>query len=299
MKKHRKLFATLITIVLALGMMATASAASYTVAPGDSLWRIAQTQLGNGSRWKEIYEVNRSVISDPNRIWAGQVLTIPDSNLNVPADQSGKEPAVTTPSGRPIPMASVNGVNFNTLTEAIQVANQYPGSVIDILSNATYGTSMLTFTDVTINLNGYTITRTNSEARWMVGGIEEPDALGGNPPEKLPVVVINGSGTITDAVDATGAISTPLITAQYADITINNVTMLNRMFDDDASAFCLRDAANATLNNCDLTCCSGIKVFREYGTGTSRLTINGGTITSMCTPDAPWKGQLTQRQRQK
>lgn len=193
---------------------------------------------------------------------------------------------------KPVPMASVNGVDFNTLTEAIQVANQYPGSVIEILSDATYGTSMLTFEDVTINMNGYTITRTNSEARWMVGGIEEPEDLGGEAPETLPVVVINGGegSLITDAEDAEGEISTPLITAQYADITINNVTMINTMIDDDASAFCLRDAANATLNDCDLSCCCGIKVYREYGTGTSSLTINGGTITSECTEDAVWKG---------
>lgn len=194
---------------------------------------------------------------------------------------------------KPIPMASVNGVEFNTLTEAIQVANQYPGSTIEILSDATYGTAMLTFEDVTINMNGYTITRTNTEARWMVGGIEEPDALGGAAPEKLPVVVINGGdegSTIIDAEDATGAISTPLITAQYADITINNVTMTNRMFNDDASVFCLRDAATAVLNDCDLTSCCGIKIYREYGTDTSSLTINGGSVTSECTADAPWKG---------
>lgn len=194
---------------------------------------------------------------------------------------------------KPVPMASVNGVEFNTLTEAIQVANQYPGSTIEILSDATYGTTMLTFEDVTINMNGYTITRTNSEARWMVGGIEEPEDLGGEAPETLPVVVINGGeegSLITDAEDVEGEISTPLITAQYADITINNVTMVNTMIDDDASAFCLRDAASATLNDCDLSCCCGIKVYREYGTGTSSLTINGGTITSECTEDAVWKG---------
>lgn len=51
---------------------------TYTVVKGDSLWAIAKKLLGSGSRYKEIYELNRDQISDPNRIYPGQVLTIPE-----------------------------------------------------------------------------------------------------------------------------------------------------------------------------------------------------------------------------
>ncbi len=192
---------------------------------------------------------------------------------------------------KPVPMASVNGVEFNTLTEAIQVANQYPGSTIELLSDATYDSTMLTFADVTINMNGYTITRTNSEARWLVGGIEEPEDLGGEAPETLPVIVINGGdgSTITDADDAEGEISTPQLCAQYADITINEVDIINKTYDEDSSAFCLRDAATATLNDCNLEGWAGLKIYREYGTGTSNLTINGGSIVSKVGADTTYK----------
>lgn len=53
---------------------------TYTVQNGDSLWKIAQKYLGNGSRWNEIYTYNnnKSIIGgNPNLIRAGQVLSIP------------------------------------------------------------------------------------------------------------------------------------------------------------------------------------------------------------------------------
>lgn len=50
---------------------------SYTVKEGDCLSAIARRMTGSAS-WKEIYEINKDVIgSNPNRIYPGQVLTIP------------------------------------------------------------------------------------------------------------------------------------------------------------------------------------------------------------------------------
>ncbi|MBR2743459.1 MAG: LysM peptidoglycan-binding domain-containing protein [Clostridia bacterium] len=53
------------------------AAASYTVKRGDSLWNIAKKELGDGSRYKEIYELNRDKISNPSLIYPGQVLILP------------------------------------------------------------------------------------------------------------------------------------------------------------------------------------------------------------------------------
>lgn len=50
----------------------------YTVKPGDSLWAIAKLQLGSGSRWRDIYDLNTGVIGpDPDRILPGQELVMP------------------------------------------------------------------------------------------------------------------------------------------------------------------------------------------------------------------------------
>lgn len=49
----------------------------HTVAKKDTLYAIARTYYGDYHRWKDIYEANRSTISDPNKIRVGQRLLIP------------------------------------------------------------------------------------------------------------------------------------------------------------------------------------------------------------------------------
>ena len=54
------------------------AAKTYTVKSGDSLWKIAQSTLGSGGRWQEIYDLNKSTIgSNPNLIYPGQVYNLP------------------------------------------------------------------------------------------------------------------------------------------------------------------------------------------------------------------------------
>lgn len=50
---------------------------TYTVKSGDCLWNIAKRYLGNGSRYTEIYNLNKNKIKNPNLIYPGQVLTLP------------------------------------------------------------------------------------------------------------------------------------------------------------------------------------------------------------------------------
>ncbi|MEZ6235000.1 MAG: LysM domain-containing protein [Phycisphaerales bacterium] len=53
---------------------------TYTVARGDTLGDISMSQLGTSRRWREIYELNRDRIDDPNHVPAGTVLVLPSSN---------------------------------------------------------------------------------------------------------------------------------------------------------------------------------------------------------------------------
>lgn len=50
---------------------------TYTVQSGDSLWRIASRVYGQGRLWRQIFEANRDVISDPGKIYRRQTFFIP------------------------------------------------------------------------------------------------------------------------------------------------------------------------------------------------------------------------------
>ena len=50
---------------------------TYTVKSGDCLWNIAKSLLGSGSRYTEVYNLNKDKIKNPNLIYPGQVLRIP------------------------------------------------------------------------------------------------------------------------------------------------------------------------------------------------------------------------------
>ena len=49
----------------------------YVIKSGDTLWAIASKFLGNGSKYPEIFEANREVIEDPDKIFVGQKIRIP------------------------------------------------------------------------------------------------------------------------------------------------------------------------------------------------------------------------------
>ncbi len=54
-----------------------ASTREYTIQPNDSLWKIAKEEMGNGNRWKYLYELNKDRIKNPNKLRKGTVIIIP------------------------------------------------------------------------------------------------------------------------------------------------------------------------------------------------------------------------------
>ena len=49
----------------------------YVVKSGDTLWAIATATYGDGNRYPEIFEANKPMLTDPDLIFPGQVLRIP------------------------------------------------------------------------------------------------------------------------------------------------------------------------------------------------------------------------------
>jgi nucleoid-associated protein YgaU len=52
---------------------------TYEIQRGDTLSAIAQRHYGKASEWPKIHEANRDVIKDPDKIYPGQKIIIPDA----------------------------------------------------------------------------------------------------------------------------------------------------------------------------------------------------------------------------
>jgi len=79
----------------------------YTVRPGDTLSSIALRFYGSRSRWPLIYQANKSVIKNPDSIFPGEVLTIPDKQ----AGQAAAPPA--TPAAPAAPTALTTSTHLS------------------------------------------------------------------------------------------------------------------------------------------------------------------------------------------
>jgi len=55
------------------------SAEFYTVQSGDTLSAIAKKTRGNANEYMVIFEANKPMLKDPNKIYPGQVLRVPKS----------------------------------------------------------------------------------------------------------------------------------------------------------------------------------------------------------------------------
>jgi nucleoid-associated protein YgaU len=80
-------------VILAMGNVAGVAAVEESIATptpgpepkfhevkkGETLWKIAETELGKGARYMEIFEANRPMLSDPDKIYPGQKLRIPQA----------------------------------------------------------------------------------------------------------------------------------------------------------------------------------------------------------------------------
>ena len=68
------------------GVVPDAGARSYTVEKGDTLSHIAKAHYGRASKWRAIFEANRDILDDPDRIKPGQVLKIPAIDVDGDGD---------------------------------------------------------------------------------------------------------------------------------------------------------------------------------------------------------------------
>jgi nucleoid-associated protein YgaU len=49
----------------------------YTIQKGDTLSKIAKRHYGDAARWTALFEANKDIIKNPDLIYPGQVLKLP------------------------------------------------------------------------------------------------------------------------------------------------------------------------------------------------------------------------------
>ena len=50
---------------------------TYEVKSGDSLSKIAKREYGDANEWRRIFDANKEILKDPDKIYPGQKLKIP------------------------------------------------------------------------------------------------------------------------------------------------------------------------------------------------------------------------------
>lgn len=56
---------------------------NYTVAKNDTLQKISQKFYGTTKKWMEIYNANKNVLSGPDKLYPGQILSIPTASKKI------------------------------------------------------------------------------------------------------------------------------------------------------------------------------------------------------------------------
>ena len=96
-------------MVTLIGLAALKAHAEYEIRPGDTLSGLAKSQYGNLEKWKELYELNKPQIRNPDLIFPGQRLKLLEGDaaeMIASAAPSGAPSAAATKSDAPVPGSS-------------------------------------------------------------------------------------------------------------------------------------------------------------------------------------------------
>lgn len=130
---RKKVLKTFAAIAATVGILATSmvafAAENYTVEKDDYLKKIAKQTYGDEEKWEIIYEANKEQIKNPNLIYVGQVLTIPDLDNATAESAAITEPVATaTPKAEtPVPTQAPE-TEAPTPTPAVEAPTAAPAS---------------------------------------------------------------------------------------------------------------------------------------------------------------------------
>ena len=269
---------------------ATPAARSYTVQPGDTLYGISQRYWGNGKYWPALYRANQSKISNPNLIYAGQVVTIPSgrhqaSTAPAPSTSGSSTSASSTPASTWAPStadsASSASATWPSSRSASSTSN--PSSTSTAASSGGASTSSTVQSDIANGNNLLAIGQylvDNGYSKAAAAGVAScVDGESGGNPESIGS---GGGGLIgwtplgsaaPNANIVTGNASADML-AQLADILYYNsheigasqVAELNSQTDPVAAAdFFSQNFEKPAVTDSDVRTSVAEQVFSELG----------------------------------
>ena len=165
------------TITARLDAVVQPAARTYVVQPGDTLYGIALRFYRDGNYWPGLYQANRSKISNPNLIYAGQSLTIPArhevSTAPVPST-SGPSTATSTRSASAPSTSSPSSASAATSSHAGTSTRSSSGESSSVQSDIADGNYLLAVGQYLVD-NGYS----KAAAAGVVSCVDGES--GGNP----------------------------------------------------------------------------------------------------------------------
>lgn len=79
----------------------TSATRTHVVRAGETLWRIAQTYLGDGHRWREVLELNADLVTGPSELPVGATIRLPVAGARRTAAPAGPARSSATPRTNP------------------------------------------------------------------------------------------------------------------------------------------------------------------------------------------------------
>jgi LysM repeat protein len=151
----------------AAAQQAAPAPAGYTVAAGDTLFKIANAHNVQGG-WQKLYDLNKSVLTaGPNVIYPGQHLTLGGAQAAAPAQQKQAAPAAQT--------TSAAAATTQAAAPAAPVAST-PGSLQALAASIVPADQLYAFDQIISHESGWNVTATNPSS----GAYGLPQALPGN-----------------------------------------------------------------------------------------------------------------------
>lgn len=215
---RKKVLKTLIAVAATVGMLATGmvafAAENYTVEKDDYLKKIAKQTYGDEEKWEIIYEANKEQIKNPNLIYVGQVLTIPDLDNAAVESAPITEPVetVTSKAETPIP---TQAPATDKPTPAVEEQTVAPTSTSNISAeDANYYVAML-YSSLTTQLPDSVLSFFDVDGNMTIDSNENNDCFfwlidNYNPQKKTNLSLLSNEEKIAIATAMNnGGVKTP------------------------------------------------------------------------------------------